>query len=74
MMDITQEGRRMLENPCLLYDNYTALQIVLLGIVPPKWKKRYKTRKEALMACRELLEKEFGIKQFKEEEDYTKWK
>lgn len=55
-------------------DSYPAKILFELGIKPPKWKERYKTRQEAITACREVIEKKYGITKIKQVTDYSTWK
>ena len=54
-----------------LYSNFTAKELVSVGVTPPMWKKDYKTYEEARIALGEAIDKyELHI----EVPDYKKWK
>jgi len=57
-----------------IFDNFPARIVFELGFKPPKWKKHWKTRQEAIAAIKALLEEEFGEQYGQAKEDYSKWK
>ena len=56
-----------------LYDTYSAEELAAAGVLPPKWKKNYKTYAEMRAALTEDMAK-FKLIDLDEKIDYSTWK